>query len=46
MNFLKRIKHFYLSHFKPLKYAEKVGVNFPRGGFIYMVLPLGEANHG
>ena len=32
MNIFKKIRHMYLAHFKPLKYARKVGVNFPEGG--------------
>ena len=32
MNIFKWIRNFYLSHYKPLKYAEKLGVNFPKGG--------------
>lgn len=30
--FFRKIKGRYLHRFKPLKYAERVGVNFPKGG--------------
>lgn len=32
MKLLRKIRHIYLSNFKPLKYAKKIGVNFPEGG--------------
>lgn len=32
MNIFKRISHYYLKKFKPLLYAQKIGVNMPLGG--------------
>lgn len=36
----------YMTRRNPIKYAEKVGVNFVRGGYIYMETLHGEASLG
>lgn len=32
MGMIRKLYRSYIKHFKPLRYAEKVGVNFPTGG--------------
>lgn len=45
--FISKVRGVLLRRLEPLKYASKIGVNFPRGGgYTYMGKLLGVQNHG
>ena len=43
---IKRLKCYYLRKIRPLRYAEKIGVNMPGGGYFFTGILIGAQSHG